>query len=244
MELTDYPPLDKYIDFIDTTECMRYFRQQMPLHMPQIEKAVRNTLDRSVFERKHLHIIDIGGGPGTLYVVLASLLNRGFYPDYSFDITLVEPSQTFHDFLHVIDQYVTHPNLRLRKMHVCTSEDLPAIMTNQDADWYFLANIITPIIRGFGNVAEAVEHLSTVINSTRRRQSKNIVTIAENSKSYGFDDVCTEFMSRGFGCQSSESSCPGDWLAGCKFYVTGGTFRRTRPRLKYACITIPEGGTS
>ncbi len=230
---------DVFIDFDDTTKCMRYLRQYMPLHMPQIEKAVRNTLDQNLLTRKHLHIVDIGGGPGTLYVVLASLLHRGFYPEYTFDITLVEPSRTFHDFLHVITQYVIHPALRFRDMHVCTSEDVPAIMTKHDVDWYFLANIITPIVRGFGSAAKAVGHLCTVINSTRRRQSVCILTLAENTNSVDFIDVCTEFSARGLECRKSpDSSCPGDWLAGCKFYISPR--RLTRPMLKYARITIPE----
>ena len=232
---------DAYINFDNTTECMRYFRQYMPLHMPQIEKAIRNTLNQNLLTRKHLHIIDIGGGPGTLYVVLASLLHRGFYPEHTFDITLVEPSSTFHDFLRVIAQYVRHPALRLRDMLVCTSEDLPAIMTKQDADWYFLANIITPIVRGFGNVSEAVGHLCSVIKATRRKQSVCTLTLAENTNSVDFTDVCAEFSARGLECpEYPDSSCQGDWLEGCKFYITGPR-RLTRPRLKYACITIPEG---
>jgi hypothetical protein len=230
-----------YTEFNDTTKCMRYFRQYMPLHMPQIEEAVRLTLEQKFFSRRRLHIIDIGGGPGTLYTVLASLLHRGLCQDYSFDVTLVEPSIAFHDFLQVIALHVHHPNLNVRGIYSCTSDQLPSIMSKKDADWYFIANAITPIVRGAGNVSEAVNRLFNVINTTRRKHSKCILTLAENTNSIDFNDVCSTVKTKGLDCVSKENYCHGSWLSDCRqFYVTG-PLRPTQPRLKYAYIPFPEG---
>lgn len=230
-----------YTEFNDLTKCMRYFRQYMPLHMPQIEEAVRITLEQYCFSRRRLHIIDIGGGPGTLYTVLASLLHRGLCQDYSFDVTLVEPSTGFHDFLQVIAQHVQHPNLSVREMHTCTSDQLPFIMSKKDADWYFVGNVLTPIVRGAGSAVEAVNRLCATIKATRRKHSECILTLAENTNSVDFNDVCATIKAKGLDCVSKESYCHGSWLSDCKqFYVTG-PLRPTQPRLKYAYIPFPEG---
>jgi len=170
-----------YTEFNDTTKCMRYFRQYMPLHMPQIERAVCDTLDQRGFTRHRVHIIDIGGGPGTLYAVLASLLHRRLYQDYHFDITLVEPAKGFHDFMRVIGQHVQHPNLNIREMYACTSDQLPTVMRKHDADWYFLGNAITPIVKDAGDAVKAVKRLCTVIDATRRKTSACVLTLAENT---------------------------------------------------------------
>lgn len=230
-----------YTEFNGATKCMRYFRQYMPLHMPQIEEAVRITLEQNCFLRRRLHIIDIGGGPGTLYTVLASLLHRGLYLDYSFDVTLVEPSIEFHDFLRVIAQHVHHPNLNLRDIYSCTSDQLPSVMNKMDADWYFIANAITPIVRGAGNAAEAVKRLCAVINATRRKHSECILTLAENTNSIDFNDVCATIKANGLDYISKEKNCHGSWLADCKqFYVTG-PMRPTQPHLKYAYVPFTVG---
>ncbi|GEM_PF-1454633 len=232
-----------YTEFNDTQTCMRYFRQYMPLHMPQIEQAVCGTIEHAEFQRKHLHVVDIGGGPGTLYVVLASLLHRKMFLDYKFDVTLVEPSKGFHEFLRAIAQHVKHPNLTIRAMHACTADELPLHVKRKDADWYFVANAITPIVKSAGTPAEAVRRLGTVIASTRRRNAPCSMTLAENTNSSDFPAVCMALDACGLHGTTKETPCPGAWLAGCRrFYVTG-PMRPTQPRLKYAYIRIPEGYT-
>jgi hypothetical protein len=230
-----------YTEFNDIQTCMRYFRQYMPLHMPQIEQAVCGTLEQNPFARRRIHVLDIGGGPGTLYVVLASLLHRGMFTNYVFDVTLVEPSKGFHEFLRVIAQYVQHPNLNVKAMCACTAEKLPTVMKKNDADWFFVANAITPIVKASGDVSEAVTRLCSVIQSTRRKNAACVLTLAENTNSVDFPGVCAALQANGLPCTTEQTSCSGTWLAGCKkFYVTG-SMRPTQPRLKYAYIPISEG---
>lgn len=228
-----------YIDFTDMTRCMRYFRQYMPLHMPQVEKAVLLTLEAEPFIRRRLHVVDIGGGPGTLYVILASLLNRGLC-NHAFDVTLIEPSADFHTFFEVIADHVEHTDLTVRGMQACISDAIPSVLTDTDVDWFFIGNAITPMVRGAGSATEAVDRLLNVIRRTRRDYSPTALTICENTNSVDYPAFCTALRARGLEVQAQEMSCNGDWLAGCTEYYVSPR-RLTRPVLKFALVKIPAG---
>jgi hypothetical protein len=231
-----------YVSFDGTVECMRYFRQYMPLHMPQIEEAVLNTLQQCHFSQRRVHILDIGGGPGNLYCILAGLLHRALIPDLHFDISLVEPGNPFHEFLDVISHHVHHPRLRLRAKYNCRLDQLPDRMQTRDVDWFFVANAITPLVANAGNVPSAVDSFCHVIDETRRKHSEGTLTIAENTRSTDFPAFAENLRSRGMIPQISDRSCNAPWLGGCQFYVTGPR-RLTSPRLKLSVVTLMEGAT-
>lgn len=231
-----------YTEFNNITKCMRYFRQYMPLHMPQVEMAVRATLDGNYITRRRLNVIDIGGGPGTLYTVLASVLRSDPYSKFQFDITLVEPSLGFHEFLKIIAKHVTHPNISVREMCACTSDDLPTTHHKKDGDWYFIANAITPMVKAAGGDPDrAVSNLIHVITATRRKRATCVLTIAENTRSADFSSVVLALRNRGLPCSSADCICNGAWLKGCFYRVAYSSAQIPAPRLRYACIQIPKG---
>lgn len=229
-----YTPFDKEV------ECMRYFRQYQPLHMPQIEAAVLATMKEVGRTRKHMHILDIGGGPGSLYCVLAGLLHRGMFKQCEFEITIVEPSAPFHAFLDIIATLVNHPKLRIRKKCACRLDQLPSMTHKADVDWFFIANAITPLVAHSRSVTSAVSELCKAVTAIRKSSGQAILTIAENTSSADFPEFCNLLQNRGLTCTVSDIPCDGPWLAACQFYVNGPR-RLTNPRLKYAYVPLLEG---
>jgi len=229
-----------YTSFDSAIECMRYFRQYMPLHMPQIEVAVLATLQNNGLQRRRVHVLDIGGGPGNLYCILAALLYRNMLQNHEFEVSLLEPAKPFHEFLDIIAATVQHPRLHLRAKYDCRLDELPSRLKRADIDWFFVANAITPVIAHARNVPAAVSTFCSVLTHATRRHERAAITIAENTNSVEFPDFCAELGKQGIPVAVSDCSCNAPWLADCQFYVTGPR-RLTRPRLRLALATTPEG---
>lgn len=230
-----------YIDFDSDVECIRYLRQYQPLHMPQIETAVEYTMEINGHDPKNIHILDIGGGAGSLYCVLASLLHRGFYEHKTFEITIIEPSEIFLKYVDIVTERVNHPRLKLREKLNCRLDQVPQITQVKDFDWYFIANTITPLIKHAGSVTSAVDTLYDVILTNDKNFMK--IIIAENRKTYDFEEFCDKLKIKGLYCEvEKKKSCDGSWLANCKHYLTSRV-RPLKPYLKYACFTYSKRGT-
>lgn len=229
-----------YTSFETRVECVRYFRQYMPLHMPQIEAAVCASLQKASFDRPDIHILDIGGGPGNLYCVLAALLRRNMIPMRHYHISVVEPAKTFHDMLDVISHHVAHDRLTLRAKYDCRLDQLAPRISARDVDWFFIANVITPLVAQAGDVPRAITDLHRVINAVRRPQSTGFITIAENSQSADFGAFCNTIGLPPLAYTQTGVQCDGSWLQGCQFYVPYAPNQSPRPRLKYASFLIPE----
>jgi hypothetical protein len=158
----------------------------------------------------------------------------------NYHISVVEPAKTFHEMLDVISHHVAHDSLTLRVKYDCRLDQLPPRISARDVDWFFIANAITPLVAQAGDVPRAVTGLHSVINAVRRPQSTGLITIAENTNSVVFPDFCSELNNHGIPVAVSDHSCNAPWLADCQFYVTGPR-RLTRPRLRLALATTPEG---
>ncbi len=231
-----------YTAFDNEVDCIRYLRQYQPLHMPQIEAAVEFTMGEKIHAPENIHILDIGGGAGSLYCVLTSLLHRGFYEHNTFEITIIDPSEIFLKFVDIITERVNHPQLKLRDKLCCRLDQVPQMAQVIDFDWYFIANAITPLIAHSGCVNSAVDTLYDVMMTDDNVKMKKII-IAENTRTSDFDEFCSKLLVKGLHCEIlEETNCDGSWLANCQHYVTGQR-RLTSPALKYACFKYPKGGT-
>lgn len=231
-----------YTPFTDVDQCMRYLRQYMPLHMPQIERAVLGSLRTHQFGRNHIRVLDIGSGPGTLFCVLSALHSRhpAEFRDYTFEYSPLDPSKPFIDFFSVIAQHVDKDGVMTGHAHNCRITDLKK-KDLRSIDWFFVGNAITPLIAHAGTIDAAVEQLHTAVAASIVPDC--LLTIAENTATADFTPFCETLVKTGaYEIALNDAQCDGQWLAHCNFYVTG-SLRPTRPRLRMAICRTTGTGT-
>ena len=229
-----------YTPFTDADQCMRYLRQYMPLHMPQLEQAVLSTLRSHRFNGKHIRVLDIGSGPGTLFCVLSALqvTHPNDIGDFTFEYCPLDPSGPFIEFFKIIADNVQNDRIKPGSPFNCKVSDLDK-KDLRSIDWFFVANAITPLIAHAGDIGRAVAEIHRTVTSSVA--PGRMLTIAENTASTDFADFCEALVKTGdFAIAQDATNCDGQWLTHCKFYVTG-RFRPTRPRLRLATCTTPKG---
>lgn len=220
-----------YEQFADHTQCMRYLRQYMPLHLPQLEEAVRRSLANMPPDLQQVRLLDVGSGPGTLYCALSRLINAGEVNGRVFQYHPLEPSSGFIDFLNVIARHVTADGLAVGAPHCGRLSDLDDNVFS-NINWIFLGNAVTPLITyARGDVGMAATHL--VEKALLSNEPHLRITLAENSKTYKFDEFCQaiEATNQFIMEQLGDVALDAPWLAGCHFR-SQARFIATRPVLK------------
>jgi len=225
-----------YLSFDETVQCIRYIRQSMMLHIPQIEKAVCRTLQQKQFPHKHIRILDVGCGPGTLYCVLAGMSSRNseLLNNLTIEYIPLEPSKPFFDINELVVKLVKTNSIVVGKRHNCRLQDLD----DHDLvgiDWIFLGNALTPIIADSSrNIANASSLIMAALRKTKN--SKVRLTLAENSRTADFEPFLQEIESSEAISQIGKVeniSCNAPWIGKCLFNTTSTSgFIPTRPSLK------------
>lgn len=227
-----------YTRFDEPEQCMRYLRQYMPLHMPQIEEAVRRTLEAhnehgNPGDTSQIRILDIGAGPGTLYCVLAAMFGRQdeALRNCTFEYCPLDPSKVFLDFVRIICANVTHDRLKLGHQFNCSLDDMPE-KDLRGIDWFFLGNVVTPMLASTPDVASVAHRIGHAFTASVAKTT--LLTIAENSGTANFFQFCKALEEEGLSriCDE-ETGCDGSWISGCSFFVTRSA--NHQPWLRLAC---------
>lgn len=156
----------------DILHCISYLKRFQPQHIPQIDETIKLTLGHINKVPKKLHILDIGGGCGTLYLRLAHYLNT-VNLDCDFCITLLEPSEHFHKFFNLIKQYVSHPRLTVNPLEPYNLGNEPDLL--KEVNWFFIANSVSYI------------DPEVVLAAIERHRAKEGVTFLTISETYSMD---------------------------------------------------------
>ena len=226
-----------YTAFDDYDKCMRYLRQYMWLHMPQIKEAVTQSLRYHCFgEDAHIRVLDVGAGPGTLYCVLAAMLanEEQILDGYSFEYCPLDPSKEFLDFFNVIAENVQHDRLKVGVRYNLKIDQMQ-VSDLRNIDWIFLCNAVTPMVASTPNIGEVAKRITDSFAESCGQLP--LVTIAENSKTDSYEDFCQGLQRCGLKKLNVAYSpfCDGSWLGGCAFFVT--KMSNHRPGLKLGCFT-------
>jgi hypothetical protein len=208
----------------------------MFLHIAQTERAVIETLGRRPFgASREIRILDIGSGPGTLFLALAALKLRRHpaLSGYSIEYCPLDPSRWF---LRFIEEYLSErcvvDGLSVGFTH---HGDLKDIQSSQlrKVDWFFLGNALTAITEQSGSVSASVELIGNRFNESQIHN--RLVTLVENSAATdlfgafcaGFRNIC------GIMLFTQHLLCRANWLQHCAHSVRPQKFRS---RLPYAVL--------
>jgi hypothetical protein len=218
---------ESYTPFDTDDQCMRYMRQYMPLHMPQIEEAVkRSLLSHDFGGSRHIRILDVGAGPGTLYCVLAAMFGRGenVLSNYTFEYCPLEPSSVFADFFRIVGQNVKQKYVEIGRLYKCNLGEID-VKELQNFDWIFVGNAVTAMVASSSAEAHvAMRNVAMTIRNAfdRSRADRPLLTIAENSGTNKFDQFCKMLADLGLHMvrNKADIECDGSWISQCKFLVT------------------------
>lgn len=213
---------------------LRYVRQFMFQHIAQMERAVIETLGAGLFGApRALRVLDVGSGPGTLFIALVALSQRR-HPalrGFSIEYCPLDPSRWFMRFLEdTLSQHCKGPGVFLGHVHCGDLRDVPPQLL-RDVDWFFLGNALTAIKEQTGTLAGTVNLIAHSFDQSNRRD--RVLTIAENSAA---KEVFAEFSDRfkgGHGkvlARETKLKCRAYWLKNCSHSVRSSGFRHLLPR--------------
>lgn len=204
---------DNYDRFDSIEKCLNYVRCYMYLHLPQIEKAILKTIELYNFDKPCVNILDIGSGPGTMYIALVGLIHRNesLLKNKKFTYIPMDVSPGFIQMYSAISMYVHHPNVSCRPFFNCGIKNM-AYDSLGEIDWFFIGNAINGISCEYsGSVENAAKSLCNLfVKSTSHNK---IITIAENKMSDGIDDykkfmIDTGLVKELFGIDTSYCNVP------------------------------------
>ncbi|HJJ48144.1 MAG TPA: methyltransferase domain-containing protein [Methanocorpusculum sp.] len=116
-----------------------YLAYQMPGYVHEVSELFANLVSAGLI-RKHIRILDIGCGPGTVSVAVSRVLDA--VSEMTADITSVEPAEPFRDaFVKIVPALVSDKVKAPRPLALDITKEIP----DGEFDLIFLANMINEL---------------------------------------------------------------------------------------------------